>query len=65
MWETIEKHLKEKQMSIYELSNKAGINRQSIYALRDGKAQTLSLENAFKLADALDIDVNEFRKEET
>lgn len=63
MWELIEKYLKEKKITIYELSKRSGITRQGLYALRSGQAKTLSLENAFKLADALEVDINEFRKE--
>ncbi|MFK8242845.1 MULTISPECIES: helix-turn-helix transcriptional regulator [unclassified Facklamia] len=64
MWDIIQKYLKEKNMTVYELAKKAGVRRQGIYALRDGRAENLSLKNAFKLADALEVDVNVFRERE-
>lgn len=63
MWKVIERLMKEKGMTPYSLAKAAGITKQGLYALRDGRTKTITLEYAFKVADALDVDVNEFRKE--
>jgi DNA-binding Xre family transcriptional regulator len=63
MWIKIEKVLKEKELSINELSKKIyGQKRNmTIYALRDGKIKKPSFDLICKIADALEMDLNYFR----
>lgn len=63
MWKVIERILKEKNMTVYELSKRSGVNRQHLYAMRDGRIKSMTLDFAFRIADALEVDINEFRKE--
>ncbi|MDK7716049.1 helix-turn-helix domain-containing protein [Aerococcus urinae] len=44
-----------------ELSHIVGIPSANIYAYMSGRRNNPSLETAFKLADALKIDINELR----
>lgn len=63
MWYVIDRRMKELGITAYEVAKRAGLTRQAIYAIRDGRKKDITLTTAFKLADALGIDVNEFRKE--
>lgn len=47
-----------------ELARKKGLSHVTIHNIRTGKVKDISLSTAFKLADALGADINEFRKEE-
>lgn len=61
MFEVIKKKAEEKGKTLYWLANQIGVSRQYIYHLKNQK--DIQLSTAFKIADALEIDVNEFRKE--
>ncbi|MGY4105106.1 helix-turn-helix domain-containing protein [Ignavigranum ruoffiae] len=49
--------------SVYQVQTEAGMNSGSLYRFLDGKTKEINLRVAFKLADALGVDVNEFREE--
>lgn len=61
MYEFIKKKTEEKGKSLYWLSKQIGVQRQQIYHIAHQKDITLSL--AIKIADALGISLDEFRKE--
>lgn len=61
LWETISKKLSEKNWTIYKLCLKAGIGTAGIYRLRDGVIKDLQFETVKKIADALDMSLEEFR----
>lgn len=63
MWEIINKLLKQKNKTVYWLAKESNITRQALYALQKGKTKTTELQTAFRIADALEVDVNIFRKE--
>lgn len=46
-----------------ELARKTGISHVAIYNIRTGKSKDISLSTAFKLADVLGVDINEFRED--
>ena len=62
LWETISKKLSEKNWTIYKLCLEAGIGTAGIYRLRDGVIKDLQFETVRKIADALDMSLEEFRQ---
>ncbi|MGO3634991.1 helix-turn-helix domain-containing protein [Lactococcus raffinolactis] len=61
MWNKLKKILDEKQMTTYQLSKLTGISEQSFSKLRNGLSKELSFGSMVKIADALDISLDEFR----
>lgn len=59
----LNKLMKEKGLTPFKLGKKAGVNHAMIYKLLQGKQKDLMLSTAFKLADALEVDINDFREE--
>ena len=57
--------LDEKNMTPYALAMKAGVDPAMIYKLMTGKQTDVLLSTAFKLADALEVDINELRERES
>lgn len=56
--------LKNDGRSMYQIAKEVGINPSSMSRIFRGEQKSLNLTTAFKLADVLGVDVNEFRKEE-
>lgn len=50
-------------LNAYQLSKRTGLNHVTIGRLIHGEGKTMYLSTAFKLADVLGIDINEFREE--
>lgn len=46
-----------------QVALKAGINVQNLYNFLNGRLKSMDVNTAFKLADALDVDINKFREE--
>ncbi len=61
MWKKLKKMLDDKQMTTYQLSKLTGISEQSLSKLRNGLSKELSFGSMVKIADALDISLDEFR----
>ncbi|MFR4176080.1 MAG: helix-turn-helix domain-containing protein [Lactococcus raffinolactis] len=61
MWNKLKKMLDEKQITTYQLSKLTGISEQSFSKLRNGLSKELSFGSMVKIADALDISLDEFR----
>lgn len=61
MWETIERLLKERDMNMTKLSEQTGITKGRLSHLKKGDTEYLSWPNMIKIADALDISLDEFR----
>lgn len=61
MWNKLKKILTKKQMTTYQLSKLTGISEQSFSKLRNGKSQDLIFSSVIKIADALDVSLDEFR----
>lgn len=64
LWGNIDKQLKEKNLTIYELTKKANIAQNTLYELKSGRANDLRFSTVCKIADALKISLDEFRTEE-
>ncbi|NQI37364.1 helix-turn-helix transcriptional regulator [Streptococcus suis] len=50
-------------MTIYALAKKAGINYTMLAELKSGKKKDMMFSNVVKIAKALDVSLDEFRKE--
>nr|DAK18895.1 MAG TPA: Cro/C1-type HTH DNA-binding domain protein [Caudoviricetes sp.] len=61
LWKKISEKLSEKNWTIYKLCLEAGIGTAGIYRLRDGVIKDLQFETVRKIADALDMSLEEFR----
>lgn len=62
MWKVIEKELKKQNMRVSDLAKKAGVNYPMLAELKSGKKKDLKFSNVVKIADALDVSLDEFRK---
>ena len=62
MWKKLNHILIEKGMTKKELAKKAGISQNTIQNIRNSK---ISFRNMVKIADALDVSLDEFRKDNT
>ena len=62
MWKKLNHILIEKGMTKKELAEKAGISKNTIQNIRNSK---ISFRNMVKIADVLDVSLDEFRKEAT
>ena len=65
MWKKIEILLAERKMTKYELAKKAGLNQNSLIDLKKGWKKSLKFDDVVKIADALDVSLDEFRKDNT
>lgn len=61
MWEQLNKIMQERNLNGSQLSKMAGVNRSFFSDLNSGKVKYLSWQNMCKIADALDISLDEFR----
>ncbi|MGX7108328.1 helix-turn-helix domain-containing protein [Facklamia miroungae] len=56
--------IKKDGRSLYQIAKSSGLAYSLIHNVVNGKTKnTIQLDTAFKLADALGVDVNEFREE--
>jgi DNA-binding Xre family transcriptional regulator len=61
MWDKIEKIMEEKNISTYRLSKMTGISKQYFSQMKLKQTANPSFETVCKIADALDVDINDFR----
>ncbi|MGT2752588.1 helix-turn-helix domain-containing protein [Streptococcus porcinus] len=61
MWKKIEYFLSKKNMTMYQLSKKAGLNQNNLIDLKSGRKKSLKFNDVVKIADALGISLDEFR----
>ncbi len=62
MWKKLNHILIEKGMTKKELAEKAGISKNTIQNIRNSK---ISFRNMVKIADVLEVSLDEFRKDNT
>lgn len=60
MWNQLEELLKDKKISRYKLSKLTGIRQSTLQTYKDGTEP--SFKNMCKIADALDVSLDVFRK---
>ncbi|WP_237711564.1 helix-turn-helix domain-containing protein [Lactococcus garvieae] len=62
MWKKIEKIMQEKNISTYRLSKMTGISKQYFSQMKLKQTDNPSFETVCKIADALEVDINESEK---
>lgn len=62
MWKIVYKRMCNKELNQNQLAKKAGVNNTVISALKNGKIKKPSFELMCKIADALEISLDEFRE---
>lgn len=62
--EIIKKLIKNTGLTKRQIALKANISPQNLYNFLNGKLKSMDVNTAFKLADALGVDINEFREDE-
>uniref|UniRef100_UPI00037158A7 helix-turn-helix domain-containing protein n=2 Tax=Lactococcus garvieae TaxID=1363 RepID=UPI00037158A7 len=62
MWDKIEKLLKDKNMTTYRLAQISGINKATLAHIKSGKVKKPLFETVCKIADALEVDIKEFKE---
>ncbi|HFI0336274.1 TPA: helix-turn-helix domain-containing protein [Streptococcus suis] len=62
MWEKIEELANIRGLTIYALAKKAGLNYPMLAELKSGRKKDMMFSNVVKIADALDVSLDEFRK---
>lgn len=62
MWNKIEKIMQKKNISTYRLSKMTGISKQYFSQMKLKQTDNPSFETVCKIADALEVDINEFRE---
>lgn len=61
LWEKISEKLSERNWTVYKLCLEAGVGTAGIYRLRDGEVKDLYFDTVKKIADALEISIDELR----
>ena len=61
MWKKIELQLKSKGWSMYRLANESGVHQSNLSNLKAGRLKEMSWSNMCKIADALEVSLDEFR----
>lgn len=59
--EVIQKYLDRNNHNWSWLSEETGISREIIYGIKNKKRDNITLRNLLKIADVLDIDLNDFK----
>ena len=61
MWNKIEKQLKIKGWSMYRLAKELGVHPSNFSNLKAGRLKEMSWTNMCKIADALEVSLDELR----
>ncbi|WP_248625851.1 helix-turn-helix domain-containing protein [Enterococcus cecorum] len=64
MWRKVQKELEKQNMTIYRLTKLTGVSRSVMYEFKNGKIKKPSFELMEKIADALNVSMDVFRKDE-
>ena len=64
MWEKIELELRKREMSIYQLTKLMGVSMSVMYEFKKGNIKKPSFELMEKIADALNVSMDIFRKDD-
>ncbi|WP_035053155.1 helix-turn-helix domain-containing protein [Carnobacterium pleistocenium] len=60
LWEVIEKEINKKQISIYQLTKKAGLSVNCLYHLKSGRTKDMSFLNMCSIAEVLNVSLDTF-----
>lgn len=64
MWEKIELELRKREMTIYQLTKLTGVSMSVMYEFKRGNIKKPSFELMEKIADALNVSMDVFRKDD-
>lgn len=64
LWDKIQKKLDEQEKTVYWLSKQTGIHINTIYSLKNNLAKDMAFSKVSKIANALNVDLNEFKETE-
>ena len=64
MWEKIELELRKREMTIYHLTKLTWVSMSVMYEFRRGNIKKPSFELMEKIADALNVSMDGFRKDD-
>lgn len=64
MWEKIELELRKREMTIYQLTKLTGVSASVMYEFKRGNIKKPSFELMEKIADALNVSMDIFRKDD-
>ena len=64
MWKKIELELRKREMTIYQLTKLTGVSMSVMYEFRKGNIKKPSFELMEKIADALNVSMDVFRKDD-
>ena len=64
MWKKIEKEMKKQGLTKYRLAKLMGVDNSLLSAFQNGKIQKPSFELMEKIADALNVSMDIFRKDD-
>lgn len=64
MWKKIELELRKREMSIYQLTKLMGVSMSVMYEFKKGNIKKPSFELMEKIADALNVSMDIFRKDD-
>lgn len=64
MWEKIELELRKRNMTIYQLTKLMGVSMSVMYEFKKGNIKKPSFELMEKIADALNVSMDIFRKDD-
>ena len=62
MWKKIELELRKREMTIYQLTKLMGVSMSVMYEFKKGNIKKPSFELMEKIADALNVSMDVFRK---
>ena len=64
MWKKIEREIKKQRLTQYKLSKMIGVSPSVLTDLKNGRNKKPSFELMEKIADALDVSMDVFRKDD-
>lgn len=64
MWDKIEREMKKQRLTQYRLSKMTGVSPSVLTDLKNGRNKKPSFELMEKIADALNVSMDVFRKDE-
>lgn len=61
MWSTVENKIRESGLSIWQAGKKAGLGENTLYEMKSGRIKDMKFSTACKIADALNISLDDLR----
>lgn len=61
-WKVIQKELDKKKWSVYRLSKESGVNENTVRSIQKGVSVNPGIKTMIKIADVLNISLDEFKE---